>query len=95
MNEQDNKLADEISKQAEGKQNNNDVTDSVKDNSLEEVRNKLSELKKVNDALEIEQYRSEQLRAKQMAGGRANFIPEKSSQELAEEEAKRLIGMVR
>lgn len=84
------KLEKEVEKIAESKQKAEEVV--VKD-SLTLVQDRLLEQEKLNDKLEAEFARSEQLRAKKLLGGKAEAGEQPKNQEnLDDEEAKRILS---
>lgn len=93
MNE-DEKLAEEISKQAEGKQNNSEIPNT--ESNIDEVRKRFTELKELNDKYEAEKLRAEQIKAEQLVHGKS-FAgkQELTPEQLAQEEAKDILSKFR
>ncbi len=87
-------LKKEIQNLSEGISKNTD--DKVAPSKLDEVSETLQKLKEANDAVEKELLRKEELRAKIALGGKSQAgqaIPEKTKQEIADEEAKKILSM--
>lgn len=96
MNEQDKQLADEISKQAEGKQNNSSVPEIKKD-ILAESEERLAKLNLTIQGIADAELKLKEYEAQKALGGRgyAGQAPvQKTEQEIADEEAKNILKMV-
>ena len=78
-------LKDKVEELNKGMQKTEEIQE---DTPLSQVTKKFEELKAANDRYEAEQARAEEIRARQIVGGRANAgTQEKTPEELAKEEA--------
>lgn len=69
----------------------------IPNDTLSEVKEKLAEQKRVNDELEAEYNRAEELRARKLLGGRAEAGQgqEETQEDKDQAEAERLVGIFR
>jgi len=92
MTEEKSTIIDEqVAAQLKGKVDELDDSKSKNDITLNEIE----KVREINDALEKEILRNEELRARQLLGGKttAGQNTEKTPEDLAQEEASRILGI--